>query len=123
MRKLIASLAVLGALAGGLVVGPATPAAQAAGLSDCPSTRLCVWYDAGFTGSRYQFAGNNLSWHAWGIADDDSSWYNHGTSGQNVHVYKNINYNTTTICVHWNVSYASSAVANDKGSSNLWGGC
>jgi hypothetical protein len=118
-RWLVAIVAAA-AIAVGFGVGAGSAHAAA---SDCPSTYLCVWWDSGFGNPRYQFAGNNTSWHAWAIADDDSSWYNHGTSGLRVQVYRDINYVSTTICVAHSQQVSFNSFANDKGSSNKWGGC
>jgi hypothetical protein len=127
---LVIGLGTFAATAASADPGQATAPAASVGpfvspfvLSDCPSTYLCVWWDSGFVNSRYQFAGNNTSWSQWAIEDDDSSWYNHGTSGLNVQVYKDSGYRNTTICVHYQQSVAADSFANDKGSSNLWGGC
>src|SRR5438128_9821689 len=89
-----AAVLALGAGVLGAAAGPAKAAA-----SDCASTYLCVWKDSGFTNSRFQFAGNNTSWAAWAINNEDSSWFNNGTSGLRVQVYDHTNYVTTTICV------------------------
>lgn len=122
MKKRLMSLVVASAMALAMFGAMPMPQAQAA-KSDCPSTYLCAWWDTSYNGARYQFAGNNWTWHWWAIADDDSSWYNHGTSGANVQVYRDVGYSSTTICVHYNTSYASNSFANDKGSSNKWSGC
>jgi peptidase inhibitor family I36 len=123
-RRWFIAVVAAAAIATGIGAGSAmagTDSIDAA--SDCPSTYLCVWWDSGFGNPRYQFAGNNTSWHAWAIADDDSSWYNHGTSGLRVQVYRDVNYVSTTICVAHSQQVSFNSFANDKGSSNKWGGC
>lgn len=124
MRKhfLAGAAAAAGLIGASLVGGLAVPTAGAAS-GDCGSGNLCAWYDSNYNGSRYQFAGNNTSWHSWAIADDDSSWYNRGTSGLRVQVYKNTNYNSTTICLSMGQKVSGNSSANDEGSSNKWNGC
>lgn len=119
MQKVLRLVVVAAIVFGGFAAAPKAEAAA----GDCPSTYLCAWWNTSFTGARYQFAGNNWTWHLWDIADDDSSWYNHGTSGANVQVYRDVGYSSTTICVHYNTTYASSSFADNKGSSNKWSGC
>lgn len=120
MARSVGAAAVVAAIAG--LGGIAAPAAGAAS-GDCGSGYLCAWWDSNYNGARYQFAGNNASWHSWAIADDDSSWYNHGTSGLRVQVYRDVNYVSSTVCLSMGQKIASNAGANNKGSSNLWNGC
>jgi hypothetical protein len=119
-RKWFALVLVVASVACAMAFGAANAKAAA---SDCQSTYLCVWWDSGFAGSRYQFAGNNSSWSAWAIQDDDSSWFNNGTSGLRVQVYKDSGYANTTVCVGYKQQISFNSFANDKGSSNLWNGC
>lgn len=120
MKRFGAAAAATAALS---AVAALAPASAHAATSDCGAGNLCVWRDSGYSNSRYSFAGNNTSWHAWAIADEDSSWFNNGTSGANVQVYRDTGYVNTTVCVRYKSAISYNSYANDKGSSNRWGGC
>ncbi len=85
LRSIVASLAALAALPLG-AISLSAPPAQAAP-NGCASGALCVYWDTFYRGSKYQFFGSNSSWAAWAIENDDSSWFNNGTSGLSVRVY------------------------------------
>lgn len=107
----------------GLTVGlTSTAAADDIGRPSvyCPSTALCVWYNSHYGGSRYNFYGSNTSWHAWAIADDDSSSYNNGTSGLAVSIYEHTGYGGRRVICLRRGSWASHHSPNDVGSSNRW---
>ena len=120
MKRTIKKVLATVALATATVV-PLGALPASAALSDCQSGYLCAWWDINYSGSKYQFGGNNTSWNAWAIADDDSSWYNHGTSGMKVAVYNDTNYTGgTTVCLTQGQYVAWNYSANDRGSSNQW---
>ena len=89
----------------------------------CPSSYLCVWWDSHYQGNRYQFGGDNTSWSAWSIANDDSSSYNHGTSGRKASIYTGPNYTDTRVVCLSMGSYTGHHSPNDSGDSNVWSGC
>lgn len=116
---------LIGVIACALVIGAtAATSAQADDIGRptafCASTYLCVWWNSHYGGDRFQFAGNNTSWHSWGIADDDSSSYNNGTSGYRVAIYVNTQYEGGRIVCLPRGSWASHHSPNDEGSSNRW---
>ena len=118
LARLMAGATLVGTLSLPFLSVPASAAYY-----DCPSMYLCAWMDANYAGARYQFAGNNWTWYGWAIFDNDSSWYNNGTSGMRVQVYRDVGYSSTTVCLAMGQRIASDSYANDKGSSNQWGGC
>ena len=120
MKRVFKPLAI-SVIAAAAVVGAAHPASAAT--SDCLAGNLCVWKDSNFSNSRYQFGGDNAHWGAYAIADNDSSWYNKKAGSTRVQVYQDGDYHNTTICVGAGVAISSNSFANDKGSSNKWGGC
>lgn len=76
---------------------------------------VCVWI---LIPRRFVFrvTGTDLVESQWGLPIDE----------ERVQVYRDINYISTTICLPntgGGSQVASSAGANDKGSSNQWGGC
>jgi hypothetical protein len=115
--------AVLLAAAGTLAAGTGT-----AGAADCPSGEFCTWEHADFGGQRANWSGDDGWWESW-IADNDSSWANHGLSGPGVkdHV---IVYDSAwqggdpTICLQPGQEVNYNGVANDRGDSHTWSmGC
>jgi hypothetical protein len=91
-RAVIAAGAVLAGAAGLTLVASAPAMAST---SSCPSSDFCMWSNSGYGGTIYKnpnsssFVGNSFN-------DQASSAYNHGTSGQAVHVFLDQNYSNST---------------------------
>ncbi|MCB5163939.1 peptidase inhibitor family I36 protein [Streptomyces bambusae] len=107
----------------------ATAAAAApAGAAECPSGHFCVWTDANFAGQRANWSGDDGWWESW-IADEDSSWANHGISGpgikDHVQVYRSSGQSGgMSICLAPGQEVGHNAAANDVGDSHTWSmGC
>lgn len=123
-----AALLVAALLAIGAALATATPASAA----NCPSGNFCVWTDAQFGGQRMNASGDDEWWESW-IADEDSSWANHGISGpgvkDHVQVYEDaIQWPSTggamTICLRPGDEVGGNAAANDRGDAHVWAmGC
>lgn len=86
----------------------------------CPSGYLCVWWDSHYQGDRYQFGGDNDYWSAWAIANDDSSSYNHGTTGRKASIYTGPNQTDTRVVCLSMGSFTGHHSPNDSGDSNVW---
>lgn len=86
----------------------------------CASGYLCVWWDSHYSGNRYSFGGSNTTWSSWAIANDDSSSYNHGTSGLRVSIYTGPNYTDTRVVCLAMGSYVGHHSPGDSGDSNVW---
>ncbi|MGH3239840.1 MAG: peptidase inhibitor family I36 protein [Spirillospora sp.] len=141
MRKTTATMLGV-ALAGGLVTAaPATAQAATAQAvtaprapalanapGDCPSQYFCAWRDINFTGTRWQWIGNDTSWHdnnppgTGGSADQSSSWYNHGVpaSVDDVRVYRDTGNLNVLFCLSRGQSAARIPTASDRASSHKW---
>jgi hypothetical protein len=121
IRRLVAGAVASLALPLGVLV--AAPTADAAP-NGCASGALCVYWDTFYRGGKYQFFGSNSSWGAWAIEDDDSSWFNNGTSGLAVRVYDNRGYGGGSKCFRRGTGDQTAIAVDDRGSSNLWvSGC
>lgn len=118
-RKRLRSIVVAAAIAVS-ALGLSAPASAAP--SDCNLKHLCVYYDAYYAGKVYHFKDSNSSWGPWVIEDDDSSWFNNGTSGMGVRVYHNRSYGGGSQCWSKGRGERISLYHQDKGSSNLWVG-
>ncbi|MEW2414682.1 peptidase inhibitor family I36 protein [Streptomyces sp. NPDC046866] len=99
-------------------------AAGPAGAADCPSGEFCAWEHADFKGQRANWSGDDGWWESW-IADEDSSWANHGISGpgvkDHVRVYSSANQGGhMTICLTPGQEVNYNGVANDDGDSHTW---
>ena len=111
----------------------ATPAAESA----CPSSYFCAWVNANYDIGPGQWAGDNPDWLDFAQSscadgtwnDCASSIYNHGTSGDSVEVYQNVNYGGASACIPDDSAYANLAnydypgttiSMNDSISSNYW---
>ncbi|MFC8088362.1 peptidase inhibitor family I36 protein [Streptomyces sp. NPDC057340] len=103
---------------------PTAPAAAA----DCPSGDFCAWTEADFGGQRANWSGDEDWWEG-NIADQDSSWANHGLSGPGIrdHVlfYEDAHTpvedpDAVTICLAPGQEVACNATANDLGDSHTW---
>ncbi|MBB4717132.1 hypothetical protein BJ965_007014 [Streptomyces luteogriseus] len=79
---------------------------------------------ADFSGQRANWSGDDGWWESW-IADEDSSWANHGISGpgikDHVKVYSSAGQGgQTTICLTPGQEVGHNGVANDRGDSHTW---
>ncbi len=117
IRQLAAAAAVMASLPLGAMAF-AQPAVAAP--NGCASGALCVYWDTFYRGGKYQFFGSNSSWGPWAIEDDDSSWFNNGTSGLAVRVYENRGYGGSSICFPRGTGDQIALAEDDRGSSNLW---
>ncbi|MCF3125515.1 MULTISPECIES: peptidase inhibitor family I36 protein [Streptomyces] len=127
MKQPLALLAAVLLAAGG-ALATTTPAAAA----ECPSGHFCAWTEANFAGQRANWSGDDEWWESW-IADEDSSWANHGISGPGVkdHVIVHedaVQWPSTggaaTICLSPGQEVGYNGVANDRGDSHTWAmGC
>lgn len=116
---------------------PSAALARPAAESACPASYFCAWVNANYSIGPGQWAGDNPNWldfaesscasHTWN--DCASSIYNHGTSGDSVEVYQNVNYGGASACISDNTAYADLAdyvypgtdiSMNDSISSNYW---
>ncbi|MFJ5548168.1 peptidase inhibitor family I36 protein [Streptomyces sp. NPDC093225] len=116
-RLFASTAATLLALTAGLA---ATPAAAA----DCPSGNFCAWTDVDFGGQRANWSGDDTWWESW-IADEDSSWANHGISGpgikDHVQVYRRSGLGGgMSLCLAPGQEVNHDAAANDDGDSHTW---
>lgn len=92
--------------------------------ADCPSGQFCVWEQSDFKGQRFNWGGDDGMWESW-IADEDSSWANHGVSGpgikDHVQIYSGAHQGgDMTLCLGPGDEISSNAVANDRGNSHVW---
>ncbi|MEV7617178.1 peptidase inhibitor family I36 protein [Streptomyces sp. NPDC089799] len=116
--KLLTAAAAFLALTGGLA------SAAPAGAADCPSGEFCAWEHTDYQGQRANWSGDDGWWESW-IADEDSSWANHGISGpgikDHVQVYSSANQGGhMTICLTPGQEVNHNAAANDNGDSHTW---
>ncbi|MEU6374334.1 peptidase inhibitor family I36 protein [Streptomyces sp. NPDC046909] len=115
-----------------LATAAALTTASPASAAECPSGNFCAWTDANYGGQRMNASGDDEWWESW-IADEDSSWANHGISGpgvkDHVKVYESaIQFPSTggamTICLRPGDEVAYNATANDRGDAHVWAmGC
>lgn len=124
MKKHLVPLAAALLLAAGSPVATASVAEAA----DCPSGQFCAWEHVDFQGQRANWHGDDGWWEGY-IADNDSSWANHGIVGPGIPAHVQVFEDAwqggdMTIClapgqeVNWN------GVANDRGDSHRWShGC
>ncbi|MGP4002726.1 peptidase inhibitor family I36 protein [Streptomyces sp. 8N706] len=121
MRKTLITGAVLLVAAGGaLAAVPAT--AQAA--APCSSGSFCAYTDANFGGQAVGWTGDDGWWEG-NIADQDSSWANHGISGPGVKDHVKVYASAwqgggVTICLTPGQEVGYNATANDRGDSHTW---
>ncbi|WP_425426304.1 peptidase inhibitor family I36 protein [Actinokineospora terrae] len=101
-------------------------AAAATALAECPEGYFCAWTDPNFGGQRSQWAGDDNWWEG-SIADQDSSWANHLTSGPGVKDHVTVYASATTptddpgdatICLRPGDEVAHNATADDRGNSH-----
>ncbi|MDH2388362.1 peptidase inhibitor family I36 protein [Streptomyces sp. HNM0663] len=121
--KLLTKSLIPAAAAALLLTGALATAAPAAA-ADCPSGHFCAWEHTDFDGQRANWSGDDDWWESW-IADEDSSWANHGISGpgipDHVKVYSGAHQGGhMTICLAPGQEVGYSAAANDDGDSHTW---
>lgn len=107
-----------------LAVGTGLATAAPASAAECPSGNFCAWENADFGGQRANWSGDDGWWESW-IADEDSSWANHGISGpgikDHVKVYSSSGQGgDMTICLTPGQEVNYNGVANDRGDSHTW---
>ena len=123
MNRFIAVLSA-GLLATGAVLATSASAQAAA----CGRGNFCAWTDADFQGQKIEWTGDDGWWEG-NMADQDSSWANHGISGpgikDHVKVYASANrLGPMTICLAPGQEVGYNGVANDRGDSHTWAaGC
>ncbi|SDJ59676.1 peptidase inhibitor family I36 protein [Streptomyces indicus] len=127
MKRPVSLLAALLLAAGG-----ALATASHAGAADCPSGEFCAWTEANYGGQRMNASGDDGWWESY-IADEDSSWANHGISGPGVKDHVQVYERSTshplgrgdmTICLRPGDEVGYNATANDRGDSHTWAmGC
>jgi hypothetical protein len=116
-----------------------TGAHQAFPTGSCAAGALCVHWNTHETGEKYPFYEQNHSWnhggicgggaahgHCWYINDDDSSSWNHGTTGAAARVFVNSQQDgwwPQAACMGQG-DFRSHHDPNDAGSANTWpSGC
>lgn len=118
MRRLRIYLVAV-ALAMALV--PAVSSTAKAAPAGCSSGALCVWKNTNFTGAGpYKFFGWNSSWASYGIENQDSSWWNNGTSGRQARIWTSRGCSGDYMWVPRGVGFNSWPQYSDRGSSNDW---
>lgn len=118
IRRFVAGALACTALPLGVLATTAPSAAAAP--PGCASGALCVYVDTGYDGRKFQFFGDNKSWGAWAIEDEDSSWFNNGTSGMAVRVYDGRDYTGGGKCFRRGTGEDDAVLVDDRGSSNEW---
>lgn len=118
MRKLIVLLATAIFSLALLPLGAGTAAAAPGG---CTSGSLCVYRDINYNNGPWRFPGNEDNWHDWAIANNDSSWFNNGTSGRVAKVYRGVAWSGGVYkCMNRGQGFRA-GITDDAGSSNYWG--
>jgi hypothetical protein len=111
-----------------LAAGATLATAPAASAAPCPSGYFCTWTDADFQGFGVQWQGDDEWWEG-NIADQDSSWANHGITGpgvkDHVQVYEDaIQWPSTggdmTICLAPGQEVNFNGAASDRGDAHVW---
>ncbi|MEI5098239.1 peptidase inhibitor family I36 protein [Streptomyces sp. PmtG] len=126
IRKHLALAAAAAALvSGGVLTAPSAGAAapeapqSAAAPGNCRPGNYCVYWDAGYRGRVFHFAGDNPSWARWAIFNDDSSSWNNGTTGRPVALFGEENYVRQLGCLPRGQGWTQHR-PNDDGESNRW---
>ena len=119
MKRFIAVLSA-GLLAAGAVLATSASAQAAA----CGSGNFCAWTDANYQGQKIEWTGDDGWWEG-NIADQDSSWANHGISGpgvkDHVQVYENPGWvGLGTVCLAPGQEINADSWGNDSGDSHTW---
>ncbi|KQV93613.1 peptidase inhibitor family I36 protein [Streptomyces sp. Root369] len=121
MRKTFITAAGLFLAAGtALAVVPGT--AQAA--APCSQGSFCAYSDANYGGLSVGWTGDDGWWES-NIADEDSSWANHGISGPGIKDHVKVYASAwqgggVTICLSPGQEVPYNAAANDRGDSHTW---
>ncbi len=115
MRRAVVTAVVASTAA--LTLGAAP--AQAAP-SGCQYGALCVYWNTGYGGAQSQFFGSNPSWGAYSIEDDDSSWFNNGTTGKGARIFDNRSHSGGSKCYDMGDGEGYAVAVDDRGSSNSW---
>ncbi|MDG4859729.1 peptidase inhibitor family I36 protein [Streptomyces sp. T-3] len=111
-----------------LAVGATLTTAPSASAAPCPSGYFCVWVNADFTGFGVQWSGDDEWWES-NIADQDSSWANHGISGEGVKDHVQVfedaiqwpsDGGDMTICLGPGQEVNYNGAANDRADSHVW---
>ncbi|MEU6624861.1 peptidase inhibitor family I36 protein [Streptomyces litmocidini] len=111
-----------------LVLTGSLAAAAPAGAVDCPSGQFCAWEHADYQGQRANWQGDDGWWEGY-IADNDSSWANHGIVGPGIPAHVQIfdgawQGGDMTLCLAPGQEVSWNGVANDRGDSHRWAhGC
>ncbi|WP_405595163.1 peptidase inhibitor family I36 protein [Streptomyces sp. NBC_01092] len=118
MKRLLTAAAAAFLLTAGLAGTSPVSAA------DCPSGEFCAWEHSDYKGQRANWSGDDGWWESW-IADEDSSWANHGISGpgikDHVKVYSRAHQGGhMTICLTPGQEVNYDGAANDNGDSHQW---
>jgi hypothetical protein len=125
-HRLLARLSAVLIAAGSVLAVPAT-----ANAAPCPSGSFCVWRDVNFTdpeGKVFASSGDDEWRESW-IADEDSSWANHGISGPGIKDHVIVHAEAIqwpsdggerTICLAPGQEVAHNADANDRGDAHVW---
>ena len=117
-------------LAAALLLAAVTPLATAstASAADCPSGEFCAWEHADYKGQRANWSGDDSWWESY-IADEDSSWANHGIEGPGIKSYVKVYSSANqgghmTLCLAPGQEVNYNGAANDDGDSHIWAmGC
>jgi hypothetical protein len=113
-------LLLVAALLATALVTVAAPSASAVP-GGCSSGALCVYWNVNYDNGPWRFFGTNDSWGAWAIEDDDSSWFNNGTSGRSARVWVNRGRTwPVEVCLDRGDGDAYAIAIDDRGSSNDW---
>lgn len=120
MRKTIATAAGL-VLAAGATLAAVPATAQAA---PCARGHFCAYTDANFRGLAVSWSGDDGWWEG-NIADQDSSWANHGISGPGIKDHVKVYASAwrgggVTICLGPGQEVGYHGGANDRGDSHTW---
>lgn len=120
---------IVSVLSAGLLATAAVLATSAsAQAAPCGSGNFCAWTDADYRGLKIEWSGDDGWWEG-NIADQDSSWANHGISGpgikDHVKVYASAGQGGgMTLCLAPGQEVNHNAAANDRGDSHIWSsGC
>ncbi|MEV4949761.1 peptidase inhibitor family I36 protein [Streptomyces sp. NPDC053755] len=117
-RLLTSAAAAFLALTGSLA------AAAPAGAAECPSGNFCAWENADYQGQRSNWSGDDGWWES-SIADDDSSWANHGLEGPGIPAFVQVfedfgQRGDMTLCLAPGQEVDYNGAANDRGDSHQW---
>gem|GEM_PF-4331775 len=95
---------------------PTQPPANCAGNTGY----ACAYSDNNYLGNKYLFGGQNESWAAWAIFNNDDSVYNNGTTGRGFRVYKEEGWAGSLYCIPRGWGWTISWWKDNNGESNTW---